>query len=70
MQTFTCHVTRSDEIVRRVEVTSVDRLAAMREALAGRPGRVSCHPTDNTGVVLAALAVRMSSFPLIGGVAP
>jgi hypothetical protein len=66
MQTFTCHVTRRDDIPRRVEVQASDRTAAMRAALGGRSGRVSCRPMiDQTALVADALGVRISSFPLV-----
>lgn len=69
MNNFTCHVTRRDGVTRRIEVTAADRFAAMRAALAGFPGKVSCRPTSQAALVLDALGTRMSGFPLISGAA-
>jgi hypothetical protein len=48
MQTYTCHVTRSDLIPRRIEVQAQDRDEAIRKALAGHPGSVSCRDRDHS----------------------
>jgi hypothetical protein len=64
MTKFTCHVTRADGVAHRVEVQASDRIAAMRTALAGRSGNVSCRPTNQGALILDALGTRMSSFPL------
>lgn len=69
MHRFTLHVTHRDEIPRRVEITAACPVEAMRKALAGRPGRVSYRQSSETDVVRAALALRVSSNPLLVGAA-
>ncbi len=61
MHQFTCHVTRRDDIVRRVEVDAVDVTEARRMALAGQPGRVSCR-ANAAPIITTRIADARLSF--------
>jgi hypothetical protein len=71
---FRCHVTLRNGAIARVELSAADRLSAVRAALLSFPGAIkasarSTDPHPHADRVLGDLAVRMSGFPLICGVA-
>ena len=64
---FTAHVTPLNGVPRRIEVEAHSREEAIRAALSGYPRhtRASARITDQTAIVQAGLALRMSHFPLV-----
>lgn len=56
-----------DETPRRVECKATDQRDCLRQVLSAAPrdSRASVREADHTATILAALALRMSPFPLV-----
>jgi hypothetical protein len=64
---ITCHVTGPTGIPERVEVDAPSVEEARRTALQNRPrgSTVSCRSPRHSEIIMEALAVRVSAFPLV-----